>query len=337
MNFHNRQYDPQIGRFLGVDPLAAATGNMSSYAGMNNNPANVVDPLGLMGEMITQDILVENGEDWRLAYNVYKGPSPGREDDIDERTGTGMYAVMLRYAEFMMEVEKQREAGGMTIDQMVDEAKNNPDKTVYFEKGRLVYVSSGIMLEDLEVRDGRADYAGWGKRMDKRFGQSLGWDFGGYGQQSNGGSGWLDYVQTGLDFVGLIPGLGEIADGANALIYLGRGDYVNASLSAAAMIPIAGWAATGGKFANKAVKYSNTKKALGEVHDILGGPLPKGTPGKFGSPQRGDAIKGYRLDPAHPGRPLGHPESVPHINYWDYTNGKRGKGGISGAIPIINP
>gem|GEM_PF-1452128 len=127
----------------------------------------------------------------RRAYwclNVYKGPSPGREDDIGERTGTGMYAVMLRYAEFMMEVEKQREAGGMTIDQMVDEAKNNPDKTVYFEKGRLVYVSSGIMLEDLEVRDGRADYAGWGKRMDKRFGQSLGWDFGGYGEQGNGGS-----------------------------------------------------------------------------------------------------------------------------------------------------
>jgi hypothetical protein len=78
MNFHNRQYDPQIGRFLGVDPLAAATASMSSYTGMNNNPANVVDPLGLMGEMITQDILVENGEAWRLAFNVYKGPSPGR-------------------------------------------------------------------------------------------------------------------------------------------------------------------------------------------------------------------------------------------------------------------
>jgi uncharacterized protein RhaS with RHS repeats len=49
MNFHNRQYDPQIGRFLGVDPLAAATASMSSYTGMNNNPASVVDPLGLMG------------------------------------------------------------------------------------------------------------------------------------------------------------------------------------------------------------------------------------------------------------------------------------------------
>ncbi len=33
---------------------------------------------------------------------------------------------------------------------------------------------------------------------------------------------------------------------------------------------------------------------------------------------------------------LGAPESKYHINYWDYTSGKRGKGGVSGAIPIEN-
>ena len=27
-------------------------------------------------------------------------------------------------------------------------------------------------------------------------------------------------------------------------------------------------------------------------------------------------------------------ERNPHINYWDYTSGKRGAGGISGAVPI---
>jgi len=70
------------------------------------------------------------------------------------------------------------------------------------------------------------------------------------------GLGWLDYVQGGLDVVGLVPGIGEIADGANALIYLGRGDYTNAGLSAAAMIPFAGAAFTGTKIANKAIRYS---------------------------------------------------------------------------------
>jgi hypothetical protein len=44
--------------------------------------------------------------------------------------------------------------------------------------------------------------------------------------------------------------------------------------------------------------------------------------------------KGYRLDPSHPNRPVGDPENGPHVNWWDYTKGKRGSGGESGAIPI---
>ena len=62
-----------------------------------------------------------------------------------------------------------------------------------------------------------------------------------------------DVVHTGLDIVGLIPGVGEVADGANALIYLAEGDKVNAAISAAAMVPGAGMAATGAKLGKKAV------------------------------------------------------------------------------------
>lgn len=72
----------------------------------------------------------------------------------------------------------------------------------------------------------------------------------------------LDWLQTGLDVVGLIPGLGEIADGVNGLISLARGDKVGATLSFAAMVPFAGWAATAGKFGRKAV---NAADALGDV------------------------------------------------------------------------
>lgn len=89
------------------------------------------------------------------------------------------------------------------------------------------------------------------------------------------GTAILDGVQTGLDVVGLIPGVGEIADGLNAAIYTGRGDYTNAALSAAAMIPFAGWAATGGKLGNKAYKAGISAlpalDATGKVH----GALPK--------------------------------------------------------------
>ena len=47
-----------------------------------------------------------------------------------------------------------------------------------------------------------------------------------------------------LDVAGLVPVLGEGADLINAGIYLAEGDKINASLSAAAAIPFAGWGAT---------------------------------------------------------------------------------------------
>jgi RHS repeat-associated protein len=53
------------------------------------------------------------------------------------------------------------------------------------------------------------------------------------------------------DVAGLIPGIGEFADGYNAILYSIEGDVTNAALSGAAMIPIAGWGATIGKHANK--------------------------------------------------------------------------------------
>jgi RHS repeat-associated protein len=73
----------------------------------------------------------------------------------------------------------------------------------------------------------------------------------------------VDALQLGLDVVGLIPLFGEIADGLNAAIYVARGDYVGAALSAAAMIPVIGWGATAAKagyrvgrnLASDAIKY----------------------------------------------------------------------------------
>ena len=85
---------------------------------------------------------------------------------------------------------------------------------------------------------------------------------------------------------------------------------------------------------------SETKKALTEAKEKLGlkpnESLPKGEQSKSGSPQRGTSKKGYRLDPSHPNAKLGSSEEYPHVNYWDYTKGKRDKGGVSEAVPIKN-
>ena len=48
-DFHARQYDPQIGRFWGIDP---ADQFPSGYTGMGNDPANMVDPTGMWADAI---------------------------------------------------------------------------------------------------------------------------------------------------------------------------------------------------------------------------------------------------------------------------------------------
>jgi len=65
------------------------------------------------------------------------------------------------------------------------------------------------------------------------------------------------WVHGTLDVVGLIPGLGEIADGSNAIIYAAEGNSVDAGLSAGAMIPFLGWGATGGKIVKKVIPYGD--------------------------------------------------------------------------------
>jgi hypothetical protein len=69
--------------------------------------------------------------------------------------------------------------------------------------------------------------------------------------------GMLNILQMYLDGVGLVPGLGEPADLANAVISLARGNYVDAGLSASSAIPIAGWFATAGKWAKRGFKAAD--------------------------------------------------------------------------------
>lgn len=62
----------------------------------------------------------------------------------------------------------------------------------------------------------------------------------------------LDGIQLGLDVVGLIPVVGEVADIASGVISLFRGDYVGAGLSLLSAIPFVGYLGTAGK----ATRYS---------------------------------------------------------------------------------
>jgi hypothetical protein len=72
--------------------------------------------------------------------------------------------------------------------------------------------------------------------------------------QEDDGWSWSDIGHGILDGIGLVPVVGEWADGANAAWYASQGDWVNAGLSAAAMVPVAGWLSTTGKYSFMAVR-----------------------------------------------------------------------------------
>ncbi|QTD39543.1 ribonuclease YeeF family protein [Sporosarcina sp. Te-1] len=97
---------------------------------------------------------------------------------------------------------------------------------------------------------------------------------------------WVDDLQFGLDLVGLIPVIGEPADGLNAIIYAARGDTVNAALSVGGMIPVAGWFSTGGKLVYKSttnvkqVKNVVSTDAMKSIYtpvyqDVINNPLSR--------------------------------------------------------------
>ncbi|MCM3359019.1 HNH endonuclease [Psychrobacillus sp. MER TA 171] len=95
----------------------------------------------------------------------------------------------------------------------------------------------------------------------------------------------LDGFQFVLDVAGLIPVYGEIADGLNGVIYYARGDKLNAGLSFAAMIPVAGWGSTATKFANKGSQLYQARNVLSDekvasmftptYQEVVNGPLSR--------------------------------------------------------------
>ncbi|MGW4947749.1 DNRLRE domain-containing protein [Actinoplanes sp. NPDC004185] len=130
-----------------------------------------------------------------------------------------------------------------------------------------------------------------------------------------------DIGHAALDVAGLVPGVGEVADLANAAWYAGEGDYANAALSAASAIPFAGYgasAAKGAKYAAKGVdaaqgaakgadaartgaKASNAAQGAGKaspspVKASSGGGGPagnaRGSGGSGGTPKAGSGGRG---------------------------------------------
>lgn len=96
-------------------------------------------------------------------------------------------------------------------------------------------------------------------------------------------------IHTVLDVIGMIPLLGEVADGANAAIYAAQGDYTNAALSAAAMVPGAGNVVGAAKLAKRGAKLIANVRGFKQAKKLWrsGADLMEKGATWVGKPQRG--------------------------------------------------
>ncbi len=90
-DFHARQYDPYLGRFLAADPLMQFS---SPYNGMGNNPLNLIDPTGMSARGTRLDGIAEEDDDQDDEVNAV---SNGTTADEWERQKAAHYAQFINW------------------------------------------------------------------------------------------------------------------------------------------------------------------------------------------------------------------------------------------------
>ena len=98
--FGARYYDPEVGRWLTPDPMGFVDG-MNLYAYVNNNPINLIDPYGYIGERIGnlfKDI------DWVSLTDSQREEL--HEAIIMASLGVGGRTVLGHYPEYIAKAEK---------------------------------------------------------------------------------------------------------------------------------------------------------------------------------------------------------------------------------------
>lgn len=162
---------------------------------------------------------------------------------------------------------------------------------------------------------------------------------------------WGEWVHGGLDVLGLVPGFGEVADGINGLIYTAEGRKLEAGLSFAAMIPFAGWGATGSKFALRAgreiLEEGAERVAREGVEEVAEGGLRRGADEAVGGirrvaddpPASVTVASGHKSvrDPSF----LKYGELAPNTSYtrngYDYVTDANGRvSQVSGELRLVD-
>ncbi|HRP88671.1 MAG TPA: hypothetical protein PKX92_01395 [Edaphocola sp.] len=207
-------------RAIGIGPLADQGGQqtLSPYHAMGCNPALMVDPLGLQGQAGMSSPGMQIFDIYAAARAMFPTlhlymPGGKLFGAVSEYYKSERNIPSILRAEATMTILSGGAAGrglgssfhSYGISKKITSLKEERsllqyDGDIPSDFNDLLNTNRVIGLEEVFVTEKGADWKGWGERMHKRFGSSLGWDFEGYGQQSNGGIVW-NWMKEHFDVV----------------------------------------------------------------------------------------------------------------------------------------
>lgn len=259
INMNARLYDPLLGRFLSPDNYVQMPDFSQSYNRYSyclNNPLKYTDP---SGELFGIDDIIIIGA---AIVGAYLGGMATNHGELNPFHWD--YSNPLTYGGILI----GGIAGGITGSAIAGSTIWNIGFSIsnpYLSAGVTIgaTATSGFQYGFHWTTAAGGGYDSAGEAIERAV-ERAGEAFDKYVDQYHQ---YMDNIHTGLDAIGLIPG-GDIADFANAGLYLLEGDLDNAGLSAIAVVPVAGNFVTGGKIVEKGFSsYRKFKKVYGRAGD----------------------------------------------------------------------
>ena len=247
-----RNYDPVLGCMNGVDHMATKYASLSPYNFSFNDPVSFTDVTGA-------DPLSDL---WTIIDRLWNEvPMDGGQTWSSESGFSGNYSSLTAFYVGANYNSQNNFWGG------VDGGAANFDRAAQSYGAATGYVP----LREVDVRVSPLPSGSW--FTGEPYYASQTWLHDRLTEATFDYGTWLGgQYHDILDDVGLVPIIGDLADGINAIAYLTEGDYVNAGISTSATLPFVGWFATGSKLANRAhtvyTGIKNGKEYVGITVDL---------------------------------------------------------------------
>ena len=349
INMNGRMYDPVLGRFLSPDnyvqmPTSSQSFNRYSYC--LNNPLKYVDPDGesFMAVFTIVSSAIMGGAKSDMSGNgFWSGAVRGAASAAVSYYSSYGIVRLLNHSSNLLGTELLR--GGLHgLSTGISDVINGGNFTSGLISGTLAswntslahfFGANKFLGTTISMATGAlSESITGGNWIDGAKNAMMSALLNQYGDDDiyaekwlpevvvRGNHGFISTIHVFLDFSGMLPGIGEFADVVNAAIYAFQGDFSNAALSTAAMLPLIGNLATAKKYGEMSKKLlenlgivNGMKLSSNEILDLAEKYLGKGYSEPIKGSGRYVSRDGSRIFRMGENDILGKHSRAPHVNF----------------------